>query len=34
MELVCVVKNGVTRDSVSYGEYYGYTGGSKYYTES
>jgi capsular exopolysaccharide synthesis family protein len=31
---VSVVLNGVSRDSVSYGEYYGYTGGSKYYTES
>jgi succinoglycan biosynthesis transport protein ExoP len=33
-EKVSVVLNGVSRDSVSYGEYYGYTGGSKYYTES
>jgi tyrosine-protein kinase Etk/Wzc len=32
-EKVSVVLNGVSRDSVSYGEYYGYTGGSKYYTE-
>ena len=31
---VSVVLNGVSRDSVSYGEYYGYRGGSKYYTES
>jgi capsular exopolysaccharide synthesis family protein len=33
-EKVSVVLNGVSRDSVSYGEYYGYTGGSKYYTEN
>lgn len=33
-EKVSVVLNGVNRDSVSYGEYYGYTGGSKYYTEN
>jgi capsular exopolysaccharide synthesis family protein len=32
-EKVSVVLNGVGRDSVSYGEYYGYQGGSKYYTE-
>jgi succinoglycan biosynthesis transport protein ExoP len=31
---VSVVLNGVSRDSVSYGEYYGYRGGSKYYTEN
>jgi capsular exopolysaccharide synthesis family protein len=31
---VSVVLNGVCRDSVSYGEYYGYRGGSKYYTEN
>ncbi len=30
---VSVVLNGVSRGSVSYGEYYGYQGGSKYYTE-
>jgi tyrosine-protein kinase Etk/Wzc len=30
---VSVVLNGVSRASVSYGEYYGYQGGSKYYTE-
>jgi polysaccharide biosynthesis transport protein len=30
---VSVVLNGISRDSVSYGEYYGYRGGSKYYTE-
>jgi capsular exopolysaccharide synthesis family protein len=33
-EKVSVVLNGVSRDSVSYGEYYGYSGGSKYYTEN
>ncbi len=32
-EKVSVVLNGVSRDSVSYGEYYGYGGNSKYYTE-
>jgi capsular exopolysaccharide synthesis family protein len=31
---VSVVLNGVCRDSVSYGEYYGYRGGSKYYSEN
>lgn len=31
---VSVVLNGVSRDSVSYGEYYGYRGGSKYYSEN
>jgi capsular exopolysaccharide synthesis family protein len=33
-EKVSIVLNGVSRDSVSYGEYYGYRGGSKYYTEN
>jgi capsular exopolysaccharide synthesis family protein len=31
---VSVVLNGISRDSVSYGEYYGYRGGSKYYSEN
>lgn len=30
---VSVVLNGISRDSMSYGEYYGYRGGSKYYSE-